>query len=210
MVHTIGKLSETFSYRYMWKNFIEEDAAVFSSVLESTGESFILPPMFTASEAYHYWWFRHGEVKGDAKNYADVKEREYQDFSRAFHIYTKRHLVGLDDPDDALGRHNYELLEKCKTVDDLRKLPFFRNLVIVEHLRNVASHECLGYSPMINDEYKSLGGVEIDTSRHKLLTMVSWDEVSGLPETSYLNSLERVVAASLNIAINYYDKNDDN
>ncbi len=220
VVHTIGKLSESFSPRYMWKNLVERDAAVFSSVLESTDESFVNTLMFSADEAYNYWWLRHGEAKGEVKAYAEIMEREYQDFSDAIHIYTKKHILGLDNPENAICLLNSKSLSQCETLDDLRKLPFFHNLVVMEHLRNVASHESIGYSPMTIDEFNELGGVsECDPERHKLLTMVAWDKLDSLPVASRLHGrvpesqfshaykylLEQTVQASLAILMNQKD-----
>lgn len=218
VVHTVGKQSESFTLRYMWKNFLEEDAAVFANIFEHSTDKFfndLYNP--DKQEAYKFWWNRHVAVKGEPKDYANVKRIEYQEFSNSLHVYTKMHILGMDNPDNPVGIENKHKLEQCKTVDDLKKLPFFMNIVKMEHKRYVASHESTGYSPMTIDDFYQLGGVdECDVERHKLITLVPWDKLDSIPVASRFHDLipesqfrhaykymfEQLVQAALAIAIN--------
>lgn len=177
VVWTLGKMSETLTTRYVWKNLLEKKAAIFAYAMNGqSGDDFQTMGDINEEKAFDYYWQRHVSCKGDPARYTDMKRMEYQNYSAATHTYTKSHLLGIDE-----GRHQEEL-KTCHTLDDLRKLPYFENLVRGEHLRFLASHECMGYTPMSIQEYEAMGGKSIvDVDAHRLLTMVSFEELDNLP-----------------------------
>ena len=183
VVHAIGRMSQTFSHNYVWNNYLERNASIFSNSLENVyTKPFDQIYNPNIDEAYLRWWKRHAAVKGEPKAYALVKRVEYQEFSSALHVYTKMHLLGLDDPDDPIGQENRKLIESHPSLEELTRIPFFCNLTKQEHLRYLASHECTGYTPMsLEDFYKSGSDNACDTERHKLLNLVAWEELDNLP-----------------------------
>lgn len=222
VVHTIGKLSESFTHKFVWKNYLEKGAAFFANSFEhSMGKPFDQVFKPDKTEAYNYWWNRHAAVKGEPFAYSNVKRIEYQEFSNAFHIYTKMHLLAIDNPDSAIGQENKRLIQNCKSLEDLEKLPFFQNLTKLEHLRYLASHEATGYTPMSLDEFHELGdSTECDVERHKLLNLVPWNELDSLPVVSkfmqkipqnqrvhpYKYFLELLVQTSLAMGLHWQNK----
>ncbi len=196
VVYTLGKQSESLTHRYIWKKFLEKDAATFAYAMNNSNDKKLKAISHTdESTAYTYYWSRHTQCKGDPEVYTDMKRLEYQNYSAATHIYAKRHLLGLDDPQSEAGKHNQELLDECSSLDDLRRLPFFEHLVHQEHLRYLASHECMGYTPMSMEEYQQKHKV-CDVDAHRLLNMVAYDDIDQLP-VDHRQQLELAVATSL-------------
>ncbi len=189
VVHVIGKMSESFTHRYVWKNHLEKDAAIYSyTFAHSMGKDFPDIRPADAEEAFAHWWKRHASVKGNPVEYANLKRIEAQEFSDAFHVYSKLKAIGiLDRGHDADGRRNMEALMRCRTLEDLEALPFFGTLLKMEHYRCLASHECLGYTPMSREEFEANGcRSECDVIRHKSLNLVTWDELNQLPSPQWL------------------------
>lgn len=189
VVHVIGKMSESFTHQYVWKNFLEKDAAVFASTFHNNfGKDFADIQIESNEKAFLYWWNRHASAKGNPVEYANLKRIETQDFSNTFHIYAKLKSIGiLDRKEDKVGLENLQLLKSCKTLQDLEKLPFFNALLRMEHHRCLASHECLGYTPMTLEEFEEAGRQnECDVIRHKSLNLVAWDELDSRPAPAWL------------------------
>lgn len=179
VVHVIGKMSESFTHQYVWKNYLEMGAAIFSSTFaKNFGKSLPDIKVCDEEEAYKFWWERHANAKGNPIEYANIKRIEWQDFSDAFHIYTKLKAIGiLDRMTNKRGEENLRLLKSCKTLADLEKLPFFDALLRMEHARCLASHECLGYTPMSLQEFEDMQKMsECDVIRHKCLNLVAWEK----------------------------------
>lgn len=203
VVHPVGMLSSTFTHRYVWKRLLEREAAVFSDVYASSfTKHFDEIRLSDFDYAYDRWWARHATAKGDRVKYARIKRVEYQEYSAAFHVYTKMYMLGLTEPNDPDGQRNLELLAACHSLHDLEQLPFFANLVRQEHYRYVASHECTGYTPMTIAEFEQEGCSQAcDVIRHKLLNMVSWGELPILPVVA---SASRMVPAEYSTRVNKY------
>ena len=82
------------------------------------------------------------------------------------------------------------MLKSCHTLTDLEQLPFFSTLLRMEHARCLASHECLGYTPMTTAEFEEKGGkTECDVIRHKCLNLVSWERLDELPTPQWLTAI---------------------
>lgn len=192
VVHVVGKMSESFTRKYMWKSYLDKDAAIYSSTFHSNfGKNFADIQITEAKEAFSYWWKRHTCAKGHPLEYANLKRIEAQDISDAFHVYTKLKAIGiLDRREDAVGAENLRLLKSCKTLHDLEQLPFFETLLHMEHSRCLASHECLGYTPMTLDEFEQMDGKwECDVFRHKCLNLVAWDSLNQMPVPTWLAAI---------------------
>lgn len=192
VVHVIGKMSESFTHQYVWKNYLEMGAAIFSSTFaKNFGKNFSDIQVCHQEEAYRYWWERHANAKGNPIEYANIKRIEWQDFSDAFHIYTKLKAIGiLDRKHDKVGEENLRLLQSCKTLADLERLPFFDSLLRMEHARCLASHECLGYTPMSIQEFENAQKKsECDVIRHKCLNLVTWEQLEELPVPQWLANI---------------------
>lgn len=189
IVHVMGKMSESFTHKYVWKNILEKEAAIFSCTFSKNfGKDLADIKISSWEEAKKFWWKRHANAKGNPIEYTNIKRIERQDFSDAFHVYTKLKAIGiLDRKSDKVGEENYRLLSACKTLGDLEKLPFFGNLLRMEHARCLASHECLGYTPMTLQEFEELGQkCECDVIRHKSLNLVPWEKLNLLPVPQWL------------------------
>ena len=192
VIQVIGKMSESFTHQYVWKSYLEKGAAIFSATFtKNFSKDFADIEISSEKEAYDYWWNRHANAKGNPIEYANLKRIERQDFSDAFHIYTKLKAIGiLDRENDQQGEENLQLLKQCKNLHDLEKLPFFATLLRMEHERCLASHECLGYTPMSLDEFKAQQGKsECDVIRHKSLNLVAWDQLNQLPAPEWLTAI---------------------
>lgn len=192
VVHIIGKMSESFTHQYVWKNYLEKDAAIYASTFANNiGKDFADIKLANPEEAFLHWWKRHASVKGNPVEYANLKRIEAQEFSDVFHIFAKLKAIGiLNRENDEEGKHNLELLEACKNLEDLEKLPFFETLLKMEHFRCLASHECLGYTPMSQEEFEANDGkCECDVIRHKSLNLVAWEKLNQLPSPQWLLQL---------------------
>ena len=192
VVHVIGKMTETFTHRYVWKDYLEGDAAVYAATFAANmGKDMADISVVPRDKAFDYWWKRHAGTKGDAISYANIRRIEMQEFSEAFHLYSKLKAVGvLDSPRDATGRENLRLLRSCRTLADLERLPFFGTLMQMEHTRCLASHECMGYTPMSLEEFRqSGGGSECDVIRHKSLNLVPWEQLDSMPAPKWLEAI---------------------
>jgi DNA-binding Lrp family transcriptional regulator len=189
IVQVIGKMSESFTHQYVWKNHLERDAAVYAATFaNNSGKDFADIQPAQPEEAFRYWWKRHASVKSNPVEYANLKRIETQEFSDAFHIFSKLKAIGvLDREHDLEGKKNLEKLMACKNLEDLEELPFFETLLKMEHFRCIASHECLGYTPMSREEFESNGcKAECDVIRHKSLNLVAWNKLSQLPSPQWL------------------------
>lgn len=192
VAQVIGKLSESFTHRYVWRNYLERGAALYAATFTNNfGKPFSAIKICSNDEAYRYWWERHVNAKGNPIGYANLKRIERQDFSDAFHIYTKLKAIGiLDRTTDPTGMKNLNMLKACKTLADLEQLPFFNTLLHMEHTRCLASHECMGYTPMTLQEFEANGRKsECDITRHKCLNLVSWDKLGDMPSPQWLQSI---------------------
>ena len=192
VVQVIGKMSESFTHQYVWKSHLEKEAAIFSATFtKNFGKDFADIQICKEQEAYDHWWSRHANAKGNPIEYANLKRIEQQDFSDAFHIYTKLKAIGiLNREHDQQGAENLKLLKQCKNLHDLEQLPFFATLLHMEHERCLASHECLGYTPMSLDDFKAQQGKnECDVIRHKSLNLVAWDKLNQLPAPEWLSAI---------------------
>lgn len=192
VVHVIGKMSESFTHRYVWRNFLEIGAAVYSSTFaRNFGKDFADIKVCGEAEAHDFWWKRHVATKGNPIEYANLKRIERQDFSDAFHIYTKLKAIGiLNRATDVTGAGNLALLKACRTLDDLERLPFFGTLLHMEHTRCLASHECMGYTPMTRQEFDDMQHrSECDVIRHKCLNLVPWEQMGQMPVPQWLASI---------------------
>lgn len=192
MVHIIGKMTETFTHQYVWKNYLQRDAAVYASTFaKNFGKDFAEIQVENHENAFSYWWKRHAKAKGNPIEYANVNRIEQQEFSDAFHIYTKLKVIGvLDRAQSETGRENLRKIKDCKTLNDLEQLPFFENLIRMEHLRCLASHECLGYTPMSIEEFNRNGQkAECDVIRHKSLNLVAWEHLNDVPVPEWLEAI---------------------
>lgn len=192
VVHVVGKLSVSFTHQYVWKNCLESGAAVYAATFAGNfGRNFADISICDTDEAYSYWWKRHVNAKGNPIEYSNVKRIEQQDFSDAFHIYTKLKAIGvLDRAHDAVGEDNLRLLRKCHTLKDMEALPFFDNLLRMEHARCLASHECMGYTPMTLHEFEQMQRKsECDVIRHKCLNIVPWNRLNELPVPQWLSAI---------------------
>lgn len=192
VVHVIGKMSESFTHQYIWKSYLEENAAIYSSTFaQNFGKDFPDIQVANEKEAYHSWWERHSKAKGNPIEYANLKRIEQQDFSDTFHVYTKLKSIGiLDRSTNPIGAENLQMLKSCKNLHDIEKLPFFHTLLRMEHERCLASHECLGYTPMTLQEFKEMGGKsECDVTRHKCLNLVGWDKLNQMPAPAWLTAI---------------------
>lgn len=192
VVQVIGKMSESFTHQYVWKNYLEMGAAIYAATFaKNFGKDFSDIHICNHEEAYKYWWERHANAKGNPIEYANVKRIEWQDFSDAFHIYTKLKSIGiLDRTTNKIGADNLQLLKSCKDLYDLEKLPFFENLLHMEHARCIASHECLGYTPMPLEEFEQMQQKsECDVIRHKCLNLVAWENLNQLPIPQWLTTI---------------------
>lgn len=192
VVHVIGKLSESFTQQYVWKSQLEKSAAIYSSTFAlNFGKDFADIQVADEKKAYQTWWDRHSKAKGNPIEYANLKRIEQQDFSDAFHIYAKLKAIGiLDRNKDSIGATNLHLLKSCKNLQDLERLPFFHSLLRMEHERCLASHECLGYTPMSLQEFEKMGGKsECDVIRHKCLNLVAWDKLNQMPAPKWLTDI---------------------
>lgn len=192
VVQVIGKMSESFTHQYVWKSCLEKGAAIFSATFtKNFGKDIADIKICGDQEAYDHWWNRHANAKGNPIEYANLKRIEQQDFSDAFHIYTKLKAIGiLDRETDKQGEENLQQLKQCKNLHDLEKLPFFATLLRMEHERCLASHECLGYTPMSLDDFKAQQGKsECDVIRHKSLNLVAWNQLNQLPAPEWLTAI---------------------
>lgn len=192
VVHIIGKMSESFTHEYVWKNFLEKSAAIYSSTFtKNFGKNFADIQVSSEQEAYQHWWERHVSAKGNPIVYTNLKRIECQDFSDAFHIFTKLKAIGiLDRSTNAIGSDNLHLLQSCKTLSDLELLPFFDTLLRMEHARCLASHECLGYTPMTLEEFEAIQHKsECDVIRHKCLNLVPYEKLNTLPTPDWLTAI---------------------
>lgn len=192
VVQVIGKMSESFTHQYVWKSCLEKGAAIFSATFtKNFGKDIADIKICGDQEAYDHWWNRHANAKGNPIEYANLKRIEQQDFSDAFHIYTKLKAIGiLDRETDQQGEENLQQLKQCKNLHDLEKLPFFATLLRMEHERCLASHECLGYTPMSLDDFKAQQGKsECDVIRHKSLNLVAWNQLNQLPAPEWLTAI---------------------
>lgn len=191
-VHIIGKMTEAFTHRYVWRSHLEKDAAIYASTFyHNFGKDFSDITLSTSKEAYEYWWKRHVSTKGSPIEYANLKRIECQDFSDAFHIYAKLKAIGiLDRSVNKVGTDNLHMLRACHTLTDLERLPFFSTLLRMEHARCLASHECLGYTPMTTAEFEEKDGKnECDVIRHKCLNLVSWEKLDELSAPQWLTAI---------------------
>ena len=192
VVHVIGKMSETFTHQYVWKNCLEKSAAIYSSTfIKNFDKDFSDIEVSSDKEAYLHWWERHAKAKGNPIEYANLKRIEWQDFSDAIHIYTKLKAIGiLDRKTEPTGAENLKMLKSCKTIGDLEKLPFWNTLLHMEHVRCLASHECLGYTPMSMEEFEERGGkTECDVIRHKCINLVAWEKLNEMPAPEWLTAI---------------------
>lgn len=192
VVHVIGKMSESFTHQYVWKNHLEKSAAIYSSTfVQNFGKDFPDIKVANEQDAYQHWWNRHSKAKGNPIEYANLKRIELQDFSDAFHIYTKLKAIGiLDRSNDSIGAANLQLLKSCKNLHELEALPFFHTLLRMEHARCLASHECLGYTPMSLQEFEEMGGKsECDVIRHKCINLVAWGQLNQMPAPAWLTAI---------------------
>lgn len=191
-VHVIGKLSEAFTHKYVWRSHLEKDAAIYASTFYNNfGKNFSDIVISPSKEAYNFWWQRHASAKGNPMEYANLKRIESQDFSDAFHIYAKLKAIGiLDRSTNTIGATNLEKLKACHTLADLEALPFFPTLLHMEHARCLASHECLGYTPMSVAEFEARNGQsECDVIRHKCLNLVKWEKLNEMPTPQWLAAI---------------------
>ena len=192
VVHVIGKMSESFTHRYVWKNLLEIGAAVYSATFaKNFGRDFADIQICSEAEAHDYWWKRHANTKGNPIEYANLKRIERQDFSDAFHVYTKLKAIGiLDRNADDTGAENLRRLKACRTLADLERLPFFGTLMHMEHARCLASHECMGYTPMTHEEFDAMHHrSECDVIRHKCLNLVPLEQMGHMPVPQWLASI---------------------
>lgn len=192
VVYVIGKMSESFTHKFVWKSQLEKSAAIYSSTFaQNFGKDFPAIQVVNEKDAYRSWWDRHSKAKGNPLEYANLKRIEQQDFSDAFHIYTKLKSIGiLDRRNNPIGAKNLQLLKSCQNLQDLERLPFFRTLLRMEHQRCLASHECLGYTPMSLQEFEKMGGKsECDIIRHKCLNLVAWDKLNQMPAPEWLTAI---------------------
>ena len=192
IVHVIGKMSESFTHNYVWRDCLEHDAAIYSlTFTENFGKPLTAMRIADTKSADTAWWKRHASVKGNPIAYINTKRIEKQDFSNAFHVYTKLKSIGIiDRGTSSVGRDNLDRLLACKSFADFEKMPFCDALLRMEHLRLIASHECMGYTPMSMEDFKASGGVmECDVVRHKSLNLVPWDELDKLPVPEWLKAV---------------------
>lgn len=192
VVRVMGKLSESFTHRYVWKSFLEKNAAIYSATFaQNFGKDLADIVVVSSKDAFKVWWNRHAAAKGDALKYSNLKRIETQEFSQAFHSYAKLKAIGICDGDmGCVGKENLAQLRACKTLADLENLPFFENLKRMEHMRCLASHECMGYVPMSIAEFEAKGREsECDVVRHRSLNMVPWSRLKELPSPTWLLSI---------------------
>ena len=192
VVHVIGKMTETFTHKYVWKDYLESDAAIYAATFaENVGRPFADIRVVPRNEALCHWWKRHASAKGDAIKYANIRRIEVQEFSEASHLYAKLKAIGVLDADtDATGAENLRLLRSCRTLADMERLPFFGTLMQMEHTRCLASHECMGYTPMSLEEFRQSGGnSECDVIRHKSLNLVPWEQLDSMPAPTWLAAI---------------------
>lgn len=192
VVHVIGKMSVSFTHEYVWKSCLEQEAAVYAATFANNfGKNLPDIRVCNHDEAYKFWWNRRVSAKGHPMEYANIRRIELQDFSDAFHVYTKLKSIGILDRDtDAIGAENLEQLKSCKTLADLESLPFFDSLLRMEHARCLASHECLGYTPMTIPEFDDMQQkVECDVIRHKCLNLVKWELLDQQPVPQWLSAI---------------------
>lgn len=192
IVHVIGKMSEAFTHRYVWKNFLEQDAAIYSSTFaQNLGKDFQDIHISSSQDAFSYWWKRHAKAKGNPMEYINTKRIENLDFSGAIHIFTKMKAIGIiDRQSESVGQENLNQLNMCKNLKDLENLPFFDTLVRMEHARCLASHECQGYTPMSLEEFEVLHQkYECDVIRHKSLNLVTWENLNSVPPPTWLAAI---------------------
>lgn len=201
VVRVIGKISESFSHRYIWEKCLERDAAIYSATSNyNFGKLLKDIRVADAEEAFRAWWKRHAQAKGNPIAYSNLKRVETQEFSDAFHVFAKLKCIGIIDRDtNAIGAENLEKLMACNTYTDFENLPFFSNLMQLEHLRCLASHVCMGYTPMSMEEFEETGRkMECDVIRHKSLNLVTYDQLDKQPIPDWL--AEAVPAAYRNHA----------
>ena len=188
VVRVIGKISDSFTHRYIWEKCLERDAAVYSATSSNNfGRLLQDIRVADAEEAFGMWWQRHAQAKGNPIAYSNLKRMETQEFSDASHIFAKLKCIGLIG-DNTIGNENLEKLRACRTYADFEKLPFFTNLMRLEHLRCLASHICMGYTPMSMQEFEETEKkTECDVIRHKSLNLVTYDQLDQLPVAEWLN-----------------------
>ena len=192
IVYVIGKQSESFTHQYVWHNYLMRDASIYSATFNANfNNDFSDIKISSAEQAARFWWNRHTQAKGNPIEYANLKRIERQDFSEAIHIYAKLKAIGiLDRYSEPMGAENLRKLQACKTLSDLEQLPFFQTLVRMEHDRCLASHECLGYTPMALQDFEKMNKKsECDVIRHRSLNMVPWDELGQLPVPMWLKEI---------------------
>ncbi len=189
VVRVIGKISDSFTHRYIWEKCLERDAAIYSA---TSGANFgrLLHDIRVADaeDAFTVWWKRHSQAKGNPIAYSNLKRMETQEFSDASHIFAKLKSIGLIGSDNAIGTENLQKLRACRTYADFEQLPFFTNLMRLEHLRCLASHICMGYTPMSMQEFEETERkMECDVIRHKSLNLVTYDQLDKMPVAEWLN-----------------------
>lgn len=118
--------------------------------------------------------------------YNSLRRKEFQDFSKAYHIYTKMKLMGIvDDIEkveeymkkgfkfDAYGTdvNGNVCYGSGELVEDAKLARLLTNVAKLEHLRWVSSHEVMGYegSDEINEEENEI--------TKKLVRLAPWDKL---------------------------------
>lgn len=119
--------------------------------------------------------------------YNSLRRKEFQDFSKAFHIYTKMKLMGMvndiakvqeymnkgfkfeTNGTDVNGKICYASGEK---LEDPKLERLLTNIAKLEHLRWVSSHEVMGY-----ESCKELAAEEENEVTKKLARLASWEEL---------------------------------